>query len=86
MEELNIGLTEIAWNGGSHFWHNYNGLEYNRSVMACLEWLGIEETGFGLTGMAWNRGSWYWPDLKWLGMEEVSFDLTGIAWNGGSQY
>jgi hypothetical protein len=36
-------------------------LEWKKSVLACLEWLGVEKVGFGLTGMAWNKGSWVLP-------------------------
>jgi hypothetical protein len=39
MEEVGIGLTEIAWNGVSHFWND------------CMEWIGIEEDAIGLTGI-----------------------------------
>jgi hypothetical protein len=27
MEEVSFGLTRSAWNGGSLFWPDYNGLE-----------------------------------------------------------
>jgi hypothetical protein len=49
----------MAWNG----W---------KSVLAQLEWLGMEEVGFGLTGMAWNRGNCFLALLEWFGIEEVS--------------
>jgi hypothetical protein len=39
-EEVNFGLTGIAWNGGSWFLPDWNGLEWRKSVLACLEWHG----------------------------------------------
>jgi hypothetical protein len=60
-------LTETAWNGGCGFWPDWNGLEWRKSVLVLLEWLGIEEVGFGLTGMTWNDGSGFWSD--WNGLE-----------------
>jgi hypothetical protein len=64
MEEFGFGLTGMAWNGGSQFWPDWRGLEWKKSVLACLAWLGIEEVGFGLTGMAWNEDSRAWPRSK----------------------
>jgi hypothetical protein len=71
----------MAQNRGSRFWPNCNGLEWRKSVLARLEWLGMGEVGFGLTGMTWKGESWFWPN-----MEDGGFGLTGIAWNGGSRF
>jgi hypothetical protein len=34
MEEVGFGLTEMAWNGGSRFWPEQNGLERRKLVLA----------------------------------------------------
>jgi hypothetical protein len=51
----------MAWNGISRSWPDWNGLDWRKSILACLERLGIEEAGF--------------VQLKWLVMEEVCFGL-----------
>jgi hypothetical protein len=56
MEEVGFVLTGIAWTGANRFWPNWNGLEWKKSVLACLEWPGMEEVSFGLTE---NGGSWF---------------------------
>jgi hypothetical protein len=58
MEEVGFVLTGIAWTGSNQFWPDWSVLEWRKSVLACLEWLGMEEVSFGLTGIAWNGGSW----------------------------
>jgi hypothetical protein len=63
-----FGLPGMAWNGESHFWLDWNGLEWWKSFLSRLEWLGMERVGFGLTGMAWNGRRWFWLDynvLEW---------------------
>jgi hypothetical protein len=38
------------------------------SILAFLEWLGIEEVVFGMIGMAWKEGSRFLSDrnsLEW---------------------
>jgi hypothetical protein len=40
-----------------------NSLEGRKSVLACLEWLGMEE-GFGLTGIASNGESCFGPQTN----------------------
>jgi hypothetical protein len=65
---FSFGLSGIAWSGGSHFWPNWNGLEWRKSVLAGLEWLGMEEVSFGLPRIARNRRNWFWTDwnsLEW---------------------
>jgi hypothetical protein len=37
-------------------------MDWRKSVLDCLLWLGIDEVWFGLAGMAWNGGSWFWLD------------------------
>jgi hypothetical protein len=39
------------------FWNNWNGVDWRKSVLARLEWLGMEEVRFGPTVMAWNGES-----------------------------
>jgi hypothetical protein len=56
-----------AWNGGGQFWTDMNYLDWQMTVLACLEWLGMTEVNFGPTGMTWNRGSPFWHD--WNGLE-----------------
>jgi hypothetical protein len=34
MEEIGFGLTGMAWNGGSRFWPELNGLKGRNSVLA----------------------------------------------------
>jgi hypothetical protein len=36
----------MAWNGKSQFLPDWSGLEWKKSVLACLEWPGIEEVSF----------------------------------------
>jgi hypothetical protein len=59
LEQIGFGLTGMAWNGKSQFWPDWSGLEWRKSVLACLEWPGMEEVSFGLTGIAWNGRSWF---------------------------
>jgi hypothetical protein len=54
----------MAWYKGSRFWPNWNGLEWWKSVLACLEWLRMKEVRIGLTGIALNGGRCFWPDWK----------------------
>jgi hypothetical protein len=61
MLEVGFCLTEMAWNGGSRFCPDWNSLDLSKSVLAELEWLGMEKVSFGLTGAAWNGGSRFWP-------------------------
>jgi hypothetical protein len=61
MEEVGFGQTGMAWNGGSRFWPDWNGLERRKSILARLEWLGMKEVGFGLTEIASNEGSFVAP-------------------------
>jgi hypothetical protein len=35
-------LTGIAWNIKSQFWPDWTGLEWRKSVLACLEWPVME--------------------------------------------
>jgi hypothetical protein len=44
-------LTGMAWNGKSQFCSDWSGLEWRRSVLACLAWPGMEKVNFGLTGI-----------------------------------
>jgi hypothetical protein len=44
MDEVSLGLTEVAWNIGSQLWPDWNGLEWKK-------------VSFGLTGIDWNGGS-----------------------------
>jgi hypothetical protein len=46
-------------------------MEWRKSVLACLEWPGMEDVSFGLTGI--------------VGIEEVGLDLNGMAWKRESQ-
>jgi hypothetical protein len=34
MEEVDFGLTIIAWKRGSQFWPDWNGLDWQKSVLA----------------------------------------------------
>jgi hypothetical protein len=34
MEEVGFGLTEMAWNGGSWFWPDWNGSELRKLFLA----------------------------------------------------
>jgi hypothetical protein len=43
-------LTGRCW-----FWPAWNGLEFQKSILALLEWLGIEEVGFDMTRTAWKE-------------------------------
>jgi hypothetical protein len=46
-----------------------NGLEFQKSILALLEWLGIEEVGFGMTRTAWKerrRFGSFRSSLEWL--------------------
>jgi hypothetical protein len=58
LEQIGFCLTGTAWNGKSPFWLDWSGLEWRKSVLACLEWPVMEEVSFGLTGIACNGGSW----------------------------
>jgi hypothetical protein len=66
MEEFGFCVTGMACNGGSQFWPDYNGLEWRKSVLAGLEWLGLEEVNFSPTEMAWNGRTQFWPDWNSL--------------------
>jgi hypothetical protein len=66
MAKIRLGLMEMAWNEGIWFWSYLIGFEWRKSILAGLEWIGIEEVGFCLTGMARNRGIWVWPRLNLL--------------------
>jgi hypothetical protein len=70
----------MAWNGGSLFSHDWNGLELRKLVLALMSWLGMVEVGFRLTGLACNRGSRFWPD--WNGLEWMKSVLAGQDWFG----
>jgi hypothetical protein len=85
----------MAWNGGSLFSHDWNGLELRKLVLALMSWLGMVEVGFRLTGLACNRGSRFWPDWNglewmksvlagqdWFGIDKVDLGLHGMSWNG----
>jgi hypothetical protein len=74
MEKVGFGLTGIAWNGGSLFCPDWNSLDWRKSVLAFLEWPGMEDISFGLTGIAWNGGSWFRPD--WNGLKGRKSILT----------
>jgi hypothetical protein len=106
MEKVAFCLTEMAWNKGSRFWLDWNsfklrklvfgvtacnGMEWRKSVLAFINWLGTKEDFLGLTEIAWNRGSQFWlywngleyrnsvlVSLEWLKMSEVGFVLTGM--------
>jgi hypothetical protein len=70
--QLVLGLTGIAWNGGSRFWPDWNGLEVR-----------IEEICFGLNGLAWNGGSQFWPGctgMAWNEESQVWPDWNGLEW------
>jgi hypothetical protein len=92
-EEAHFGLTGMEWNRINCFgpdWNGLeliksvlawcNGLEWRKSVLARLEWLGIEEVGFGLIVMAWNGGSRFWP--IWNGLEWQMLVLALLEWLG----
>jgi hypothetical protein len=52
MKEVGFSLTVMAWNGGSRFCSDWNGLEWRKLVLAGLKCLGMAKVGFGLkTGM-----------------------------------
>jgi hypothetical protein len=34
MQEVGFGLTEMAWNGESRVWLDWNGLEWRKLVLA----------------------------------------------------
>jgi hypothetical protein len=34
MEEVDFGLTEMAWNEGSWFWPDWSGMEWKKLVLA----------------------------------------------------
>jgi hypothetical protein len=42
IREISFGLTGLAWNGGSRFWHDCKGLEITAVV-------------FGLPFLAWLK-------------------------------
>jgi hypothetical protein len=62
-----FSLTGMAWNGGSQFWHDCNGLESKKSLINELECLGMEKVIFFRIWMAWCKGSRFWPN--WNGLE-----------------
>jgi hypothetical protein len=63
MEKIDLGLTEMDWNGEIRFWPDWNGLKWSKLVLAQLECLRMEKVTFGWNGMAWNGGSWFWPNV-----------------------
>jgi hypothetical protein len=84
MKKVGFSLPRTVWNGIRRFWPDWNGYEWRKSVLARLEWLGMEEVSFGPTGLACNKGNRFWPDsnglewrksvlvlLTWLGMAEL---------------
>jgi hypothetical protein len=46
MEEVGFGLNGRAWNIRSFSWLDWNGLEWRKSVLVSLAWLGVSEVGF----------------------------------------
>jgi hypothetical protein len=72
MEEVGLGLSRMAWNVGSQFWHDWNSLEWREVGFDLTGMAWNEEVGFGLTGMAW--------------MGESQFCTDREAWNGGCQF
>jgi hypothetical protein len=54
MENVGFGLTGSAWNGGSGFWPDWNGLEWRKFVSAGLEcfWNGRSRFGPDWNGLA----------------------------------
>jgi hypothetical protein len=43
MSEVDFGSTGMAWNRGSCFWHDWNGLERKKYVLVLSEELGMAE-------------------------------------------
>jgi hypothetical protein len=41
-------------------------LQCQKSILALLEWLGIQEVVFGITGMGWKEGSRFGSDRNSL--------------------
>jgi hypothetical protein len=74
MEKVGFVLNGIALTGANRFWPNWNSLEWKKSVLARLDWLGMEEVGFGLSRMAWNGVSQFWTD--WNSLEWMKLVLT----------
>jgi hypothetical protein len=57
LSEVDFAPSGMAWNRGSRFWHDWNGLERRNLVLALPEWLGMEEVGFVQPDvMAWTLG------------------------------
>jgi hypothetical protein len=52
VEEVGFGLTKMAWNGGSRFLSDWNALEWRKSGLAQMKWVGMNEVRFGLSGKA----------------------------------
>jgi hypothetical protein len=73
MEEVGFNPIRMAWNGGSRFCPDWNGLEWREPLLALLEWFRIEEVGFGFTEIAWK-------------LEEVGFGLPIKAGNVGRRF
>jgi hypothetical protein len=41
MSEVGFGLTGMAWNGGSWVYFDWNSLDWRKSVLASLKWVGF---------------------------------------------
>jgi hypothetical protein len=52
--EVGCVPTGIALTGANRFWPNWTGLEWKKSVLACLEWPGKQLVSFGPTVIAWK--------------------------------
>jgi hypothetical protein len=73
----------MAQTGGCRFWPAWKGLECQMSILALLEWLGIEEVVFGMPGMAWKEGSRFLSEQNSLnGMALTGRTCIWPAWNG----
>jgi hypothetical protein len=46
MEEVGFGRNGRAWNIRNFSWLDWNGLEWRKSVLVSLAWLGVSEVGF----------------------------------------
>jgi hypothetical protein len=49
------------------YWADRNGFKLRKSLLARMEWLGMEEVGLELTGMDWNKIICFFP--FWNGLE-----------------
>jgi hypothetical protein len=69
MSKVGFVLTQMAWNEESRFCPDWNSLDRRKSVLAELEWLGMEKVSCGLT---WNVLEWRksglacleWPGIR----------------------